>query len=45
MPGTFPEKYEKALLRSMDQCAVKKVMEDPPDFEVRVVVPEAAATG
>lgn len=44
VPPTFPEKYHKALIRSADQCAVKKHIENPPKFEVytQVVEPTAA---
>lgn len=42
VPESFPKKYERALVRSMGQCAVKKVMEDPPAFEVRVATPAGA---
>jgi len=34
VPPTFPEKYEPALIRAADLCAVKKHMEQPPQFEV-----------
>jgi putative redox protein len=34
VPPTFPEKYESALIRAADLCAVKKHMEQPPQFEV-----------
>lgn len=34
LPPEFPEKYKKAVIRSADQCAVKKHFEDPPQFEV-----------
>jgi putative redox protein len=30
----FPEKYLPALERAANQCAVKKTMLDPPEFEV-----------
>lgn len=36
LPEDFPERYEKAIVRAMEQCAVKRVMDDPPAFEVRV---------
>lgn len=41
VPETFPEKYRSALIRSAEQCAVKKHMETPPEFEVATIV-EAA---
>ncbi len=34
VPPEFPEKYHSALVRVADQCAVKKTILDPPDFEV-----------
>jgi uncharacterized OsmC-like protein len=34
LPVGFPEKYRKAVIRSMDLCAVKKHMMDPPVFEI-----------
>jgi ribosomal protein S12 methylthiotransferase accessory factor len=34
VPQSFPEKYHAALVRSADQCAVKKHFENPPEFEV-----------
>ena len=33
-PPDFPEKYHKALERSVHQCAVKKTILDPPEFVV-----------
>jgi len=37
VPPSFPEKYHAALIRSAEQCAVKKHMETPPRFEVATV--------
>lgn len=37
VPPGFPEKYYDALVRSADQCAVKKHMEKPPRFNIRAV--------
>jgi putative redox protein len=34
VPPSFPEKYRPALIRSADQCAVKKHFENPPEFEI-----------
>ncbi|MBK8987196.1 MAG: OsmC family protein [Chloroflexi bacterium] len=34
VPPDFPEKYKPALIRAADQCAVKKHLERPPQFEV-----------
>lgn len=41
VPPEFPEKYHEALVRAAGQCAVKKHLETPPEFEVRAVVSEA----
>ena len=38
VPPDFPEKYYDALVRSAEQCAVKKHMEQPPVFDVHTVV-------
>ncbi len=37
VPPGFPEKYLPALVRSAEQCAVKKHMERPPRFAVTTV--------
>ncbi len=34
LPEGFPDKYRDAVLRAMDQCAVKRAILDPPKFEV-----------
>jgi ribosomal protein S12 methylthiotransferase accessory factor len=34
VPPTFPEKYRDSLIRSAELCAVKKHLENPPQFEV-----------
>jgi ribosomal protein S12 methylthiotransferase accessory factor len=36
LPPGFPEKYAEAIRRAVDQCAVKKHMVDPPEFELTV---------
>lgn len=36
VPPGFPEEYHQALVRSAAQCAVKKHLEHPPEFEVTV---------
>ncbi|MEJ2589511.1 MAG: OsmC family protein [Deltaproteobacteria bacterium] len=36
VPLGFPEKYEKAVLRVMDLCTVKRQMLNPPEFIMRV---------
>ncbi len=37
VPRDFPEKYHAALVRSAEQCAVKKHMESPPRFAIETV--------
>lgn len=34
LPPEFPDKYRKAVVRSADQCAVKKHFEHPPQITV-----------
>ena len=34
LPAGFPEQYRAAVIRSAEQCAVKKHLEHPPAFEV-----------
>jgi putative redox protein len=34
LPPEFPEKYKKAVIRSAEQCAVKKHFENPPQFAI-----------
>ena len=38
VPASFPEKYRDALIRAADQCAVKKHLENPPQFSVTTSV-------
>jgi len=38
VPPDFPEKYYNALIKVADQCAVKKAIMAPPQFEVKTVV-------
>ena len=38
VPPEFPDKYHKALERSAAKCAVKKLMESPPAFEIKTIV-------
>jgi ribosomal protein S12 methylthiotransferase accessory factor len=42
VPDSFPEKYRPSLIRSAELCAVKKHMENPPQFEVTTAVVEPA---
>ncbi|RLB42479.1 MAG: osmotically inducible protein OsmC [Deltaproteobacteria bacterium] len=34
LPKGFDSRYKKAIIRSMDLCAVKKHMIEPPEFEI-----------
>ena len=36
LPSDFPEKYRRAVLRSVEQCSVKRHILDPPEFEIAV---------
>lgn len=38
VPPEFPAKYYDALIRSADQCKVKKTLENPPTFNVHTSV-------
>ena len=38
LPPDFPEKYKDAVIRSADQCKVKKTIEHPPAFEVKASI-------
>jgi putative redox protein len=44
LPQEFPLKYRAAIVRSIDQCAVKRHIVEPPGFEIRVD-DSAAASG
>ncbi len=37
LPENFPEKYRGAILKAIDQCAVKRAILDPPQFETLLV--------
>jgi ribosomal protein S12 methylthiotransferase accessory factor len=42
LPPAFPERYREAILRAADQCAVKRHLVDPPQFDiVAVAAPQA----
>jgi ribosomal protein S12 methylthiotransferase accessory factor len=45
VPAGFPVKYRDALVRSAEQCTVKKHMEAPPRFVVTTVAGVAEAAG
>lgn len=34
LPPGFPEKYERAVVRAVEQCSVKRHLHEPPDFDV-----------
>jgi putative redox protein len=36
LPADFPPSYQEALLRVIDQCSVKRVLQAPPTFRSRV---------
>lgn len=38
LPPEFPEKYKEAVIRSAEQCAVKRHLENPPHFTVTTAV-------
>jgi len=38
VPPTFPEKYLQAVARAASNCAVKKTILNPPEFDVNTVV-------
>jgi ribosomal protein S12 methylthiotransferase accessory factor len=38
VPPDFPKKYHKALIKVADQCSVKKMILNPPKFEVKTTV-------
>lgn len=40
LPPEFPEKYKAAVIRSAEQCKVKKHFEHPPVFEVAATTNE-----
>lgn len=43
LPSEFPEKYKQAVIRSADQCAVKKAIAHPPQFKIKTVAAENQA--
>ena len=38
VPPEFPEKYHNALIKVIDQCAVKKTIMNPPKFDIKTIV-------
>ena len=43
LPEGFPGKYQEAILRAIDQCAVKKHILEPPKFTIRTSSPATRA--
>lgn len=37
LPDEFPDKYREAVIKAADRCAVKRLLKDPPEIEVRAV--------
>lgn len=42
LPASFPAKYADAVRRSAELCAVKKTIQNPPEFVVRTTVDSPA---
>jgi putative redox protein len=42
VPSNFPDKYRDSLIRSAELCAVKKHLENPPQFEITTAKLELA---
>ena len=42
VPSSFPQKYHDALIKSAELCAVKKHLENPPQFEITTKEVEVA---
>lgn len=38
LPPEFPEKYRDAVVRAVEQCAVKRHLHRPPAFEISTIV-------
>lgn len=38
LPAGFPEKYESAVIRAAELCAVKRHLDQPPAFEISATV-------
>ena len=39
LPADFPDKYEAAIVRAVEQCSVKRHLHQPPDFTVTLSRP------
>ncbi|KAB2966193.1 MAG: osmotically inducible protein OsmC [Thermoanaerobaculia bacterium] len=42
LPAGFPERYREAIARAIDQCAVKRHLDNPPRFETVITSAEEA---
>jgi len=38
LPEGFPKKYASAVIRAAQQCTVKKLIENPPAFDIRTTI-------
>jgi ribosomal protein S12 methylthiotransferase accessory factor len=45
LPEGFPERYRAAILRAVDQCAVKRAILEPPLLSVAIGAAENATVG
>ena len=45
LPAEFPERYLSAVRQAASLCAVKKHMQDPPDFEIITTRPSGGPKG
>lgn len=36
LPAGFPDRYRRAILRAVNQCAVKRHILEPPEFEIEL---------
>jgi ribosomal protein S12 methylthiotransferase accessory factor len=36
VPGDFPEKYSRAIVKSADVCTVKRNLQNPPTIDIRL---------
>ena len=43
LPPEFPEQYKAAVIRSAELCAVKKYMQNPPQFEIYTKVVDGSS--
>ncbi len=41
LPHDFPRKYEKAVIKAVNQCSVKRHMLEPPEFQFNLIYQEA----